>query len=207
MPQADLVMNADIALKPFCSEIDGESCGCGCGNCGGSTGDCESGNYPFPIPPVHYPVGPAPKPPYCTPCPPPPPYGYPPYYYCPPPPPQNGGNGDCNCGGTVVSVTSIEAQIAKLSKKSATIRKMLDNLINKNKSIVISIGAGATYNFGTYTDSEESETEYGTSIEEILQSELEAIKDKITELAAELEVEDVSVYTVEKTVTSQKGDK
>lgn len=123
-----------------------------------------------------------------------PPHGcYPPYPFpCPdypyPCPPVNPGVG------------SIEARIAKLSKKSATIRKMIDNLINKNKSIVINIGCGASYNFGTYLNGEGSETEYGTAVLEMLQAELEAIKAKIVELTAELEVEDESTGGVEGTV-------
>lgn len=118
-------------------------------------------------------------------CPPPP---YPPYPYdCPP-----------VCTG----VGSIESQIAKLSKKSAIIRKMIDNLVNKNKSIIISIGCGAQYNFGCYLDKEGTETEYGTAVLEMLQAELEAIKAKIVELTAELEVADETTGGVEGTVTS-----
>lgn len=83
---------------------------------------------------------------------------------------------------------SIEGQIAKLSKKSATIRKMIENLTQKKKSIIISVGAGSNYNFGTYLDSEGEETEYGEAILEILQKELEAIKAKIVELTGDLEV-------------------
>ena len=118
-------------------------------------------------------------------CPPPPPPPYP--YPCPP---VNPGVG------------STEAQIAKLSKKSACIRKMIDNLVNKNKSITISIGCGASYNFGTYLDKEKTETDYGKSILEILQAELEAIKAKIVELTADLEVEDESAGGIEETVTT-----
>jgi len=123
-----------------------------------------------------------------------------PGYWCPPPPP--------NCPppypyptpvGT--SVGSTEAQIAKLSKKSATIRKMIDNLVNKNKSIVISVGPGASYNFGTYLNLESEETDYGKSVLEILQAELEAIKAKIVELTADLEVEDSTTGEIESTVT------
>lgn len=117
-------------------------------------------------------------------CPPPPPY--PPYPYdCPPVSP---------------SVGSIEAQIAKLAKKSAIIRKMIDNLKNKNKSIQISIGCGASYNFGTYLNSESEETDYGKKVLEILEEELEAIKEKLTELSGELEVEDSSISGTETTV-------
>lgn len=118
-------------------------------------------------------------------CPPPP---YPPYPYdCPP---------------VSTGVGSIESQIAKLSKKSAIIRKMIDNLVNKNKSIIISVGCGAQYNFGCYLDKEGAETEYGTAVLEMLQAELEAIKAKIVELTAELEVADESTGGVEGTVTS-----
>lgn len=118
-------------------------------------------------------------------CPPPP---YPPYPYdCPP---------------VSTGVGSIESQIAKLSKKSAIIRKMIDNLVNKNKPIIISIGCGAQYNFGCYLDKEGEETEYGTAVLEMLQAELEAIKAKIVELTAELEVADETTGGVEGTVTS-----
>lgn len=128
--------------------------------------------------------------------------GYAPYpgYWCPPPP---------NCpppypypAPVGTSVGSTEAQIAKLSKKSATIRKMIDSLVNKNKSIIISVGPGASYNFGTYLNSESEETDYGKSVLEILQAELEAIKAKIVELTAELEVEDSTTGEIESTVTT-----
>ena len=75
-------------------------------------------------------------------------------------------------------------------------------IVNKNKSILISIGCGAQYNFGTYLDAEKSETEYGTAVLEMLQAELEAIKAKIVELTAELEVADETAGGVEETVTS-----
>lgn len=118
---------------------------------------------------------------------------------CPPPP--------CppypyDCPPVSTGVGSIESQIAKLSKKSAIIRKMIDNLVNKNKSIIISVGCGAQYNFGCYLDKEGTETEYGTAVLEMLQAELEAIKAKIVELTAELEVADETTGGVEGTVTS-----
>ena len=120
-------------------------------------------------------------------CPPPPP-PYPEYPY--PCPPVNTGT------------NSTEAQIAKLAKKSSVIRKMISNLTQKNKSIVISIGQGATYNFGCYLDGEGTETEYGTTILKILQAELDAIKVKITELTADLETETETESGLETTVTS-----
>lgn len=117
-------------------------------------------------------------------CPPPPPY--PPYPYDCPPVNPNG--------------SSIEAQIAKLAKKASIIRKMIDNLKNKNKSIQISIGCGASYNFGTYTNSEGEVTDYGKKVLEILDEELEAIKTKLTELSGELEVQDIATSGTETTV-------
>ena len=120
-------------------------------------------------------------------CPPPrPPY---PEYPYPCPPVNTGTN-------------STEAQIAKLAKKSSVIRKMISNLTQKNKSIVISIDQGATYNFGCYLDGEGTETEYGTTILKILQAELDAIKVKITELTADLEAETETESGLETTVTS-----
>lgn len=128
---------------------------------------------------------------------------YPQGYWMPgtcPPPPYPSYPYDCPPVST--GVGSIESQIAKLSKKSAIIRKMIDNLVNKNKSIIISVGCGAQYNFGCYLDKEGAETEYGTAVLEMLQTELEAIKAKIVELTAELEVADESTGGVEGTVTS-----
>ena len=93
----------------------------------------------------------------------------------------------------------MEAQIAKLAKKSATIRAMLDALKNKNKPILISIGC-KQYNFGCYLDAEKSTTEYGTTIETMLEKELDAIKTKLTELTEDLTVADVNDMT-ETTVT------
>lgn len=124
---------------------------------------------------------------------------YPQGYWCPPPPPPY-PEYPYPCPPVNVGVGSIEAQIAKLSKKSATIRAMIDGLVNKNKPIQITIGK-ARYNFGTYLDKEDTETEYGTAVLEMLQAELEAIKAKIVELTSELEVTD-ETDGVEGTVTN-----
>lgn len=179
MPLSDLVRNSDIAKKPnggaCMNNTNNNSNNCNC-NC-----DCNHeeqhihGYWMHGCPP--------PPPPY-PPCPP-----YPPYPY------------DCPPVGT--GVGAIETQIAKLSKKSAIIRKMIDNLVNKNKSIMISIGCGAQYNFGCYLDKEDSETEYGKAILEILTAELEAIKAKIVELTSELEVADETIGGIEGTVTKE----
>ena len=175
MPLSDIVENADIARIP--------NGGDNMSNSNNNDNNCNCGCIPSDkqCPPGYWIPG-CPPPP-CPPCPPYPDYPYP----CPP---VNPGVG------------SIESQIAKLSKKSAIIRKMIDNLVNKNKSILISIGCGAQYNFGTYLDAEKSETEYGTAVLEMLQAELEAIKAKIVELTAELEVADETTGGVEETVTS-----
>lgn len=144
-----------------------------------STGSCdcgkkeENGYWASACPPPSWGPG----------CPPPPPYPYP--YPCPP----------VNPG-----INSIEAQIAKLSKKASVIRKMIENLVNRNKPIIINIGMGASYNFGTYLNTEQTETDYGKSVLEMLQKELEAIKTKIVELTAELEVTDETTGKIEDTV-------
>lgn len=124
-------------------------------------------------------------------------YPYPPFppYPMPPYPAPN-----CPCPPCPPPVNSIEAQIAKLSKRSATIRRMIDCLVNRNKSIVMNIG-GAQYNFGTYTNKEGEITEYGEKVLEILESELEAIKAKMMELVNELEVADMTLGDIDGTVT------
>lgn len=178
MPKADVIGNKELYRKPTLggnnmSDINKPGCNCGCGNT-----ETNKPEYPCPPPGYWYPGCPPPMPPEgCYP----PPYPYP----CPP----------VNTGG------STEMQIAKLSKKAAVIRKMIDNLVNKNKSIVISIGCGSSYNFGCYLDKEGGETDYGKPILEMLQAELEAIKAKIVELTGELEVQDDNFGEVEGTVT------
>ena len=119
---------------------------------------------------------------------------------CPPPPPPY-PEYPYPCPPVSIDVDSIEFQIAKLSKKSAIIRKMIDNLANKDKSIIISIGT-QQYNFGCYHDKEGTITKYGTAVLEMLQAEFEAIKAKIVELTAELEVAGETTGGVEETVTS-----
>lgn len=147
-----------------------DSCNCGCTH---DEHNHEHGYWAPGCPPAWMPGCPPPPPPY--------PYPYP----CPP---VNPGVG------------SIEAQIAKLSKKASVIRKMIENLVNRNKPIVINIGMGASYNFGCYLNAEQTETDYGKSVLEMLQTELEAIKAKIVELTAELEVSDGSTEAIEGTV-------
>lgn len=179
MPKADIVPNSKIYKKPIGGDSMSNNCTCNkpSNECTCGCQDNNNNNNCYPLP-----------------------------WWCPPP--QN----DCNCVPPYpypyptppvnAGVGSVEAQIAKLSKKSACIRKMIDNLVNRNKSIVISIGCGASYNFGTYQDKEGAETDYGKAVLEMLQTELEAIKAKIIELTSDLEVEDEVTGGLEETVTT-----
>lgn len=172
MPYADILENGDIARKPDRGEnnmADINKCNCGCQN---TTTTPDNG---YACPPF---------------------WPWPPRPDCPPPPPPYPGEWP---GPVCPTKSSVEAQIAKLAKKSATIRAMIDALKNKNKPILISIG-GKQYNFGCYLDAEQSATDYGTTIETMLEKELEAIKTKLTELTEKLNVEDSSDKT-ETTVT------
>lgn len=119
---------------------------------------------------------------------PPPPPGYPPYPYYPIPDPDHDSEEQSK-----IKSKSIEAQICKLSKKSAAIKAMIDNFENKKKDAIIKIG-GVSYNFGPYkitTKDEgsvyEEESEYGERIMELLVAELESIKAQLQELASELD--------------------
>lgn len=121
---------------------------------------------------------------------PPPPPGYPPYPYYPQP---------CECNpeeAVKIKSKSTEAEICKLSKKSAAIKAMIENFEKKKKDAIIRIG-GTSYNFGPYKITTkdgasvyEEDTEYGEKIMELLNSELEAIKTKLQELASELDSDD-----------------
>ena len=176
IPLADLIENASVSKRPCGGDSMSNT------NTNNTTNNnCNCGcdhehTYPF-----GYWCPPPPMPPHCD-CPPYPEYPYP----CPP----------VNPG-----IASVEAQIGKLSKKAATIRKMINSLVNCNKSIIISVPRSTSYNFGTYTNTEGETTEYGKAILDILNKELEAIKAKIVELTAELEVEDQPVGEIESTVS------
>jgi hypothetical protein len=132
------------------------------------------------------------------------PYPYPPFGYpYPPVPPQS---------EIKIKKNSVESQICKLSKKSAVIKKMIEDFEDKNKDAILKIGA-STYNFGSFSvitvedDGSKSEDEsvYGeTILTDLLKKELEAIKTKLVELTSELEDEvgeSTTVETTEKTIT------
>lgn len=184
-PIADLVYNSDIAYP-------GENCGCGSSvptvnpiDSKESTCNCGNPIWVVPPPPHHH---------HCHPDFPP----YPPYPpYVPPIDP------------VPVKEKSKEAQICKLSKKSATVKKLIENFTEKNKDVIFKIG-DASYNFGSYKviskdeqgQKVEEDSVYGETILSILNDELAAIKEKIQELAAELDDDDVSVSDeTDKTVT------
>lgn len=169
MAIADLVYNADIARKPDLYKGDDRmSCGCEIVNNGSGTGTglpVEVG-YPW------IPVPPCPPPMPWPPCPP-----YPP---CPTPVPPIDPDEEPKKG-------SVEAQICKLSKKASAITKMIENLEEKKKDVVIKVGE-VSYNFGNI-DLEIQNWEdgsYAATVKKILDFELSAIKAKIAELAAEI---------------------
>lgn len=165
MPIADLVYNADIARKPEMT------CGCNGDNIlvnGDGTATVPTVGYPWiPVPP------PMPMPP-CHPC---PPWPYPPY---PVPVPPIDPDVEPKKG-------SLEAQICKLSKKAATITKMIQNLEEKKKDVVIKVGE-TSYNFGNIDLEIQNwdDGSYAATVKKILEFELNVIKTKIAELAAEI---------------------
>lgn len=134
-----------------------------------------------PIPPVIPPPPPPPLP-HCGEYPMPFPYGYPYVFPCPE-----------NTWVTPEEVAKVkdnstESKICKLSKKSATITKMISALEDKNKDIILRVG-DSTYNFGAYKQESNGNleiTETGESIMAILRKELTSIKEEISDLAAQL---------------------
>ena len=175
MPIGDIVANSDIAKRPIF--YGGENMNTEKCNCKPEIG------YPYcPVPPV------PPFPPYPVPVPPP---FYPP---CPIPPidpepdPEKG---------------SISQQICKLSRKANVITKMLENLEQKKKDVIINIG-GVSYNFGNIDlDLGEGwpDGSYAATVKKMLEYELGLIKAKIAELAEDLGDEvDTTALGIEGTV-------
>lgn len=84
-----------------------------------------------------------------------------------------------------------EKQISKLAKKASTLRALINNIEEKNKSVIVK-SSTYSYNLGEYKtpDTEEpeimNEDENIGSILEILKAELELIKAKIKELSDEI---------------------
>lgn len=164
MPIADIVANQDIAYKPDFIQRGENMKDCNC-NAGVNKDQIEVG-YPW-CPPSPVPV--------------PPPY-YPPKPWPPYPPMPRPDDPDVE-----PAKGSVEAQICKLSKKASTISKMLENLEEKKKDVIIKVGE-VSYNFGNIdleiTDWDKGS--YAATVQTILEFELNAIKTKIAALAAEI---------------------
>lgn len=135
---------------------------------------------------------------------PPPPTKFPlyPYPYYPPFPPHVPGEDDKYPGPCPYPApdpdakqSEVEKKIAKLAGKSASLRALISNIEDKNKSVIIKSGANS-FNLGEYKTQDPNDPE--TTIEdenidailEILKAELEKIKAEIKELSDEITVED-----------------
>lgn len=181
MPNVNLIHDSDMSIYKNCcgTKPADNNIDCGC-----------NGGYVWMPPP--------PKP--CD-------YPPPPSSYCYPPTPS------CDCGDEVpMKKSSKESQICKLSKKAAVINRMIEGVEVKKKDVIIKVG-DTSYNFGNI----ELEVEEWTAVDEaggdsyadtvlaILKKELSLIKDKIAELAQELDEENDTVLSmgISKTVAGE----
>lgn len=163
MPIGDLVYNSDLAQYQTSTNY-GEENSCHCKPADkGNKEDC----YFIPPPP--------PYPPYAWLVPPPPPkYPYPPVEE-----------------QEIIRQNETEKQICKLSKTAATLRTLIDNISEKNKSVIIK-SVAASYNLGVLKRQDpedpavEIEDESIATIVEILRAELEKVKDEIKALSDKL---------------------
>lgn len=172
-PIGDVIMNSDLAY-PYS--------GTSVGNNGAGTGTNNEKVYIVMPPPPDkfplYPYAPYPQPP------------YPPFPPCPPHRPDDG-----EYPGPDAKQSEVEKKIAKLAGKSASLRALIANIEDKNKSVLIKSGANS-FNLGEYKipDPEDPELtiedENIASILEILKAELEKIKAEIKELSDEISVDD-----------------
>ena len=193
MANVDTIHPSDLSMYPMnncCNTVSssGTDDKCGCGN-----------NYYW-IPPVPMDYPPPPFP--CPPCPPP----------CPPHHHHHHDCG-CNCGEEIlVSKKSTEGQICKLSKQAAIVNRMIENL-DKKKDAIIKVG-DVSYNFGNIdleVDSWKATSElsgkdgYADTVMEMCKKELALIKEKISELAEQLdkELEQVSYAGLFTTVAKE----
>jgi hypothetical protein len=106
----------------------------------------------------------------------------PPYWPpCPPPPPEPEPDPKKN---------SIEAQICKLSKKAAALNRMLDNLDNKKKDVIIKIG-DTSFDFGNIDSEFEGweDGSYAATVKTIIEHQRGLIQAEIKKLADELDDE------------------
>ena len=175
MPNADLIHNADLAVRGCC----GDNINMAATDTSGKTCECGKGIYwmPPPCPPDYpppYPVIPPYPPPVPCPCP------------IPEPEPKR---------------KSTEGKICKLSKKAAIVTRMIENLETKKKDVIIKIG-DSSYNFGNIDLEVDGwdDGSYAATVQKILEKELALIKAKIAELAAEIGEEADQIAGTESTV-------
>lgn len=182
-PVADLVYPSDIAKRPTNLNQRGEN----------TMSENTMSNYSCECKPeVGYGWIPVPPPMPIPPVPPVPPY-YPPYPF--PPAPQPTPEPEPKEG-------SASQQICKLSRKASVITKMLENLDEKKKDAIISVG-GVSYNFGNIDlDLGEgwADGSYAATVKRMLEYELGLIKTKIAELAEEIGEETENLGGIETTV-------
>lgn len=172
MPQIDCVHNSDLAIYGQNGQQVPPVNPNPSGLVYGPACPCP----PFPPPPPYYPLPPCPVPPL-------------------PPAPQPEPEPE-------PKKNSIEGQICKLSKKAAVINRMIDNLNNKKKDVIIKIG-DASYNFGNI-DTEITgwaDGSYAATILPILQDQLSRIQAEIKKLADELDDTEEAVAGVETAIT------
>ena len=183
---ADIIYPADLRVQ------NEDCCNMNINAINSSTADkCGCGPHYWmqPMPP-EYPAPPFPMyPPYpAPPCP------------CPPPEPP-------------LKKSSIEGKICRLSKKVATINRMIDNLEKKKKDVIIKVG-DTSYNFGNillevegWEEGEEGSS-YAETVLKILKKERELIQEEIKALAEELteDTADELGASLLKTVASEISD-
>lgn len=166
MPIGDFIYNSDLAHPPY---------GCSCGGSGDSDDkkcNCNSAVYFLPPPDIDVSKFPL----------------YPPYPYWPPCPPPPRPNPDDE---EEVKPDLIEKKICKKSREAATIRQLIENLEEKNKSLIVK-GGGISYALGSLKNpnpEDPDSTITDESIETIigiLKTKLEAVKDEIRELSEQI---------------------
>ena len=163
MPIGDLVFNSDLANYPY-------GYGCPSGGDGQDKKEVEKIYVVMPPPPSKFPL-----------------YPYAPPYPCPPPFPPH-PHPDDDPETRPAKQSDVEKQICKLSRQSANLRALIENIEEKNKSLIIKSGS-YSYSLGEYKtpDPEDPsatiEDEDIKTILDILREKLEQIKQKIKDLS------------------------
>lgn len=145
---------------------------------------------------------------------------YPPYppvywgvpfpFYPPKPdncPPPNGDDTcpDCNPDGEGKK-NATEAQICKLSRKAATLNKMLSNLNTKKKDVIIKIG-DASFNFANIDTDFEGwiDDSYAATVQKIIEHQRALIQAEIKKLAEALDDDDTSNSSTDAAIGGTTG--